>query len=144
MKLRHRRKQGKKHRSGEIPVGSFSDIAFLLIIYFLLATTLVKIHSITADLPTGQKQDQAQDDATPSIVLRGDDVFFNDGKRDRFVSIDELDEMLSGLYLEQKPAEKRVVMLEATDQTPYGIYFRALETISANGGVVALVEEGDE
>ena len=144
MKLRHRRKQEKKHRSGEIPVGSFSDIAFLLIIYFLLATTLVKIYSITADLPTGEKQDQTQDDATPSIVLRGDDVFFNDGKRDRFVTIDELDAMLSGLYLEQKPAEKRVVMLEATDQTPYGIYFRALETISANGGVVALVEEGGD
>ncbi len=48
----------KKHRSGEIPVGSFSDIAFLLIIYFLLATTLVKVKSITADMPSGEKQSQ--------------------------------------------------------------------------------------
>ncbi len=44
----------KKHREGEIPTGSFSDIAFLLIIYFLVATTLVKVKTITADLPSGE------------------------------------------------------------------------------------------
>lgn len=38
-----RNKQEKKHRNGTIPTDSFSDIAFLLIVYFLVATTLVKV-----------------------------------------------------------------------------------------------------
>ena len=41
----------KKYREITIPTDSFSDIAFLLIIYFLVATSLVKIKSISADLP---------------------------------------------------------------------------------------------
>jgi len=53
--MRKKYSKEKKHRSGEIPVGSFSDIAFLLIIYFLVATSLVKLKGITADLPSGEK-----------------------------------------------------------------------------------------
>ena len=71
-------KQSKKHRDGEIPVGSFSDIAFLLIIYFLVATSLTKLKSITADLPSGEKATQAQSTKTPIINLRGSETFFND------------------------------------------------------------------
>jgi biopolymer transport protein ExbD len=72
------RKQEKKHRSGTIPTDSFSDIAFLLIIYFLVATSLVKVKSITADLPSGEKAAQAQTEKTPSVNLRGSEIFFND------------------------------------------------------------------
>ncbi|MGB0144675.1 MAG: ExbD/TolR family protein, partial [Akkermansiaceae bacterium] len=56
--MRRRERGEKKHRSGEVPTGSFSDIAFLLIIYFLVATVLVKVKSITADLPSGEKSSQ--------------------------------------------------------------------------------------
>ncbi|MBI1337215.1 MAG: hypothetical protein GC164_09670 [Phycisphaera sp.] len=134
---RHRQKQEKKHRESEIPVGSFSDIAFLLIIYFMVATTLVKVKSITADLPTGQKQPQAQLDKTPTVNLRGSEVYFNDNK----LTLDELNKRLDALDLSDKPGDKRVVMLESSDETPYELYFKTLAAISANGGVVALVEE---
>ena len=140
MKLKHRRQQEKKHRTGEIPTGSFSDIAFLLIIYFIVMTTLVKVKSITADLPTGQANEQAQMDKTPTVNLRAGEVFFND----KNMSMDELNVALDGLYLDQKPPEKRIVMLESSNETPYEVYFHALAAISSNGGVVALVEEEEE
>jgi biopolymer transport protein ExbD len=132
-----RSKQEKKHRSGEIPTGSFSDIAFLLIIYFLVATTLVKVKSITADLPAGEKSTQAQSDKTPIINLRGAEIFFNDKR----VEMPELNERLAALDLPNQDGEKRVIMLESAKGTPYENYFQALAAISANGGVVALVEE---
>jgi len=137
VKFKHRKKQEKKHRTGEIPTGSFSDIAFLLIIYFLVATTLVKTYTITADLPSGDKQAEAQMDKTPIVNLRGSDMFFSDNP----VTIAELNERLAVLELADKEPDKRVIMLESTDETPYEIYFHALAAISANGGVVALVEE---
>lgn len=137
MKFKHRKKQAKKHRNGEIPTGSFADIAFLLIIYFLVATTLVKVKSITADLPTGEKQADAQIDKTPTLNLRDDEMLFNDNR----VSLEELNQRLAALDLRDKEPGKRIIMLESTDSTRYEAYFHALAAISANGGVVALVEE---
>ncbi len=133
------RKQHKKHREGDIPTGSFSDIAFLLIIYFLVATSLVKVKTITADLPTGEKQAQAQMDKTPIVNLRETDIFFND----KSVSIEELNARLAALELAEALGSKKVIMLESTRMTSYELYFQALAAISANGGVVALVEEDE-
>ena len=130
------RKQHKKHREGDIPTGSFSDIAFLLIIYFLVATSLVKVKSITADLPTGEKQAQAQMDKTPIVNLRGTEIYFND----KPVSIEELNARLAALDLTEAQGSKKVIMLESTPMTAYEVYFQALAAISAHGGVVALVE----
>lgn len=137
MKLKHRKTQEKRHREPDIPVGSFSDIAFLLIIFFLVATTLVKIKSIAADMPTGEKQSQAQLDKTPIVNLRDTQVFFND----RPVTIQGLGDRLAALNLLNEPEDKRVIMLESTSTTQYSLYYQALATISANHGVVALVEE---
>ena len=131
----------KKHRTGEIPTGSFSDIAFLLIIYFLVATTLVKVKSITADLPSGEKSNQSkQSDKTPTINLRGTEVFFNDTK----MSFEMLNERLAALNLAEEPPAKRVILLESARGTLYDNYFQALAAISANNGVVALVEDDDK
>ncbi|MFM2171425.1 MAG: Biopolymer transport protein ExbD/TolR [Verrucomicrobiota bacterium] len=132
-----RPKQEKKHRSGTIPVDSFSDIAFLLIIYFMVATTLIKVKSITADMPAGEKSTQAQPDKTPIINLRGAEMFFND----KPVNMTELNERLAALELAQQQGQKRIILLESTKGTPYENYFRALAAISANGGIVAPVEE---
>jgi len=137
MIFKRRKQQGKDRRIGEISTGSFSDIAFLLIIYFMVATTLVKVRSITADLPTGEKQSQAKIDKTPIVNLRGSDIYISDKK----VTVAKLNERLAALRLSQKPADKRVVMLESTQATKYEVYFQALAAISANGGVVAIVEE---
>ena len=135
--FKRRKKQEKQHRTGEIPTGSFSDIAFLLIIYFLVATTLVKVKSITADLPTGEKQAEAQIDETPVVNLRGSDIFFGEKK----VTVENLNARLAALKLAEQPPEQRVVMLESTDATAYEVYYQVLAAISSNHGVVAIVEE---
>ncbi len=130
-------KKEKKHRSGDIPTDSFSDIAFLLIIYFLVATTLVKVKSITADLPSGEKASQSQSDKTPIVNLRGVEIFLNDKKVDGKI----LNERLAELDLGNKEPSKRIIMLESTKGTPYQNYFQALAAISAHQGVVAIVED---
>ena len=107
-----------------------------MIIYFLVATTLIKVKSVTADLPAGEKSTQAQSDKTPIINLRGAEVFFNDKK----TSIAELNERLAALELAKQEGEKRVIMLESAQGTPYENYFQALAAISAHDGVVAIVE----
>ena len=134
---RKRYSKERKHREGEIPTGSFSDIAFLLIIYFLVATTLVKVKTITTDMPSGEKNAQAQTDKTPTINLRGEEIRFNDNP----VGMDLLNERLAALELLDKDPAQRVILMESTNGTPYQNYFQVLAAISANGGIVALVEE---
>lgn len=138
--MSRRYKKETKRRTGDIPVDSFSDIAFLLIIYFLVATTLVKVKSISADLPAGEKSSQPQAEKTPIINLRGSEIFFNDKRSD----MAELNERLAALKLSEQSPEKRVIMLESAKGTPYENYFQALAAISANKGVVALVEGEDK
>ena len=137
--MRKRYSREKKHRSGEIPTGSFSDIAFLLIIYFLVATTLVKVKTITADLPSGEKSNQSQSEKTPIVNLRGPEIFFNDKK----VTVENLNDRLAALELADKEPSQRIIMLESAQGTPYENYFQALAAISAHSGVVALVEEDE-
>lgn len=132
-------KRKKRQRDGEIPTNSFSDIAFLLIIYFLVATTLVKVKTITAEMPTGEKNAESQSDKTPTINLQAGDIHFNDKK----IDIEELNIKLAELDLQAKDPSKRVILLESVDGTPYQDYFQALATISAHGGVVAIVEEDE-
>ena len=135
--FKRRKQHEKEHRTGVIPTGSFSDIAFLLIIFFLVATSLVKVKSITADLPTGEKQAEAPVDETPVINLRGSDIFFSEKK----VTIENLNDRLAALKLAEQPPEERVIMLEATSTTGYEVYYQVLAAISSNSGVVAIVEE---
>ncbi len=129
-------RRDKKQRSGEIPTGSFSDIAFLLIIFFLVATTLVRVQSITADMPSGDKAEQSQSEKTPIVNLRGGQIFYNDSP----VTLEALEEKLLALDLPARQPEKRVIMLESAAGTPYESYFHALAAISSSGGVVALVD----
>lgn len=127
----------KKNREITIPTDSFSDIAFLLIIYFLVATSLVKIKSITADLPAGEKSANTKTDKTPTINLRGSEIFFNDKPLD----LETLNARLAALELGTLEPDKRIILFESAAGTPYQNYFQALAAISANGGVVALVED---
>lgn len=135
--MRKKYSKEKKHRSGEIPVGSFSDIAFLLIIYFLVATSLVKLKGITADLPAGEKAEQQQSSKTPIVNLRGGQIFFNDKQMD----LGELKKRLDALKLATAEGNAKVIMLESTRDTPYQSYYQAMAMISESGGVIAIVEE---
>lgn len=139
MLFKNRKKRKRTLGDDDIPVGSFSDIAFLLIVYFLVATSLVKVKSITTDLPTGEKQAEAQIDKTPIINLRGSEVFLSDEP----TTMANLELQLREMDLPNKQPSKRVIMLESTNETPYETYYQALAAISTNGGVVALVEEED-
>ncbi|MGB0292095.1 MAG: ExbD/TolR family protein [Luteolibacter sp.] len=138
--MRKRSRGEKRHREGEIPTGSFSDIAFLLIIYFLVATTLLKVKTITADMPAGEKSAQSQSDKTPIVNLRGEEIFLND----KPVDIVGLNERLAALELFNKESKDRVIMLESARGTAYGNYYQAMASISANGGVIALVKEDEK
>lgn len=131
----------KEKRDLEIPTDSVSDIAFLLIIFFILTTTLSKLTGFTAELPSAAAQQQAAktDLKTPTVQIANGKLLFNEQE----VSPAALRERLLDLQLTKKQGEEKIVMLEAAGKVSYQAYYEAMAVISAAGGIVAIVEEGE-
>ena len=55
-----RQRRQSRAGQGDVPTDSMSDIAFLLIIFFLVATTLVKVRGFEAVLAGHQRRIQQQ------------------------------------------------------------------------------------
>jgi len=132
-------KHRKQRRDSEVPVSAFSDIAFLLIIFFILATTLVQISGVITEIPSG-KQAEAQreeEDETPFVRLEGDRVLLGE----KHVEMDELRRRLKLMKLDQKTGDGKVILLEASGDVTYQSYFDVMASISAAGGVTAILQE---
>jgi biopolymer transport protein ExbD len=131
----------REKRDLEIPTDSVSDIAFLLIIFFILTTTLSKLSGFTAELPSAdatQKQPAKTEAKTPTVQLANGKMLFNEQE----VSLDVLRERLLDLNLAAKQGEEKVVLLETAGKADYQTYYATMAAIAAAGGVVAIVEEG--
>jgi biopolymer transport protein ExbD len=130
----------RKRGDADIPVASFSDLAFLLIIFFILVTSLDTTKGFKADLPAGEKG-EAKQGKTTTVVLRDDRVVINDAD----VSMAQLKEKLVGMALpSRQDEEERVVLLEAVGNVTYQNYYEAMSIIHAAGGLVAIVRQDEE
>ena len=130
----------KEKKDLEIPTDSVSDIAFLLIIFFILTTTLSKLSGFTAELPStdASKQEAAKTDAkTPTVQLANGKLLFNEQE----VPMTVLKDRLLDLRLGSKQGGEKIVLLEAAGKADYQTYYEAMAAISAAGGDVAIVEE---
>lgn len=137
---RERRLKRLREGAGEVPTSSFADIAFLLIIYFMVVTTLVPTQGMIADMPQGQKADNPDMDKVPIVAVADDRIVFNDTA----MSLDGLREKLAGMQLKDQPEEDRVIMLEVTGSSGYELFYQAMAAINNAGGVIAMVEEAEE
>jgi len=131
------RRHPKKRREAEIQVSAFSDIAFLLIIFFILATTLVHVTGIVADMPSGENTKKEEEKKTATVSIVNDQILIDD----KNVTIKELRKRLADMKLPAKSEEDKVVLLTASGHVTYQTYFDVMASISAAGGVTAILQE---
>jgi len=127
----------RRRRTGGYPdLTSFSDIAFLLIIYFILATSFHQVSGLKTEIPSGQQtQEASAQDKT--IMLRPDGLFYGD----KAVTSDQLRSELGKLDLPNRSADKRVVQFEAKPGVKWQEYYDVLAAIRASGGEPGIVME---
>jgi len=139
MPRNNKKKTRRKKGTPEIPVNSFADIAFLLIVFFMVATTLIKTRGVITDIPSGEASD-TKEQKNAVIHLHEGRIALNDTD----VDITTLRQRLREMKLNEKTGEDRIVMLETGGGFDYQSYYGVMTAISGAGGVVALVKEADD
>lgn len=132
-------KARKSKKDVAIPLDSFSDIAFLLIIFFILTTSIQKLVGFSTELPTGKAVAEKQEtEKTPTVTLKAGGALFNDQP----VTLDQLAQKLAALQLgEKKQDADRVVLLDAGKDVDYQLYFEVMSSITAADGVIGILTE---
>mgnify|MGYP000849897770 CR=1 FL=1 len=127
----------------EIDVPSFSDIAFLLIIFFILTTSLNRPMGRIIDMPSASTPDQQKSNATtPSVNILADRIMFVEGEgTGKEVTLSELRADLMSRGLASASESDRMVLLEVAPEVSYERYFQVITMISEAGGIVAMLTE---
>ena len=138
----------RKIHASDPDVTAYSDIAFLLIIFFILTTSFSMPFGRVIDMPSGtrpedQKQQESQD--TPSVNILADRIMFVEGEaagEGREVNTYELRQTLARYAFHAKPDPKdRMVIVEVAEDVTYQRYYEIVTMIAESGGIVAMVQE---
>ncbi len=132
-----RRSRGGRDAGKDIPTGPFSDIAFLLIIFFVVAATLIKTKGFSTEFPAGEENQEAKE-SDNTIVLTPGKLTLNK----KSLSVTQLRIRLSDMKLADKRSEQdRMIVVEAHPQVKYDQYFQVMAAISRAGGIPAIVRD---
>jgi len=128
----------KEQANTEIDVGSFSDIAFLLIIFFILTTTFTKIAGNKIEIPSGSSEQSESEQKQIAVTLSAESITY--GEDAKSIGIDELRVVLAKEKFETKEPEDRMVVLETEGEVVYERYFQVVMAINDAGGVLTLID----
>ncbi|HUT34442.1 MAG TPA: biopolymer transporter ExbD [Planctomycetota bacterium] len=121
---------------------SFADIAFLLIVFFILTTTFITPAGNKLDIPSASADPAKSEDKQLTITLVGQDIRY--GSQGERVTLDDLRRKLLGQNFRAKPPGKRIVIVNARPDVPYELYFEVVMAIHGADGVLALLEEEEK
>ncbi len=124
-----------------IPTTSLADMMFLLLIFFIMTTTLAKTTGFITDIPSGSKGQQDTQEKTPTIALHDEQITVNDTQN---MDMEALRKYVTGLRLDQKQGDAKVVIISASGRVGYQAYYETLALVQNAGGVVAIVSEEAE
>ena len=134
-----------KRQTGDISpdLTSFSDIANLLIIFFILTTSLARPFGRQMDMPSSAKppEELKQQSDTPTINLYSDKITVSEGdKQGREMTMNELRAWLAARKFPERDPKDRCVVIETADDVKYDRYYQVVTAVGARGGVIAVME----
>lgn len=135
-----RSEKGRSRKPLSVPMDSVSDIAFLLIIFFILTTSIRRVTGFQSELPAAQRDQQQTTEKMPSVKLHNGALTYND----EAVTPAQLRERLLQLKLPQRTESERVIVLEATGQVSYQDYFAVMAAVSQAGGAISIISESKD
>ena len=131
------RRRGEE--SSGIDVSAFADIAFLLIIFFILTTTFLKTAGNRMEIPSGKEDPQQAEEKNLTVNLSENQIRY--GEKAEVVTIEELRDRLLAKEFKTKDPSDRIVILDSGPEVPYQLYFDVVVAITDADGVLALLDQ---
>jgi biopolymer transport protein ExbD len=138
MKLRRK----KRRAEGEVDVSSFSDVAFLLIIFFILTTTFKVLGGQELNIPSGE-DGESKDQKQLTINLSGNKILYGEDSKSTF-TLRQLRAQLASEELSTKKEDERMVVLQSDANVVYQRYYNVMLAIRDADGIVALIEPDED
>ncbi|MEC8927709.1 MAG: biopolymer transporter ExbD [Verrucomicrobiota bacterium] len=137
----------------EPPASATSDIAFILIIFFLVCASVEPEEGRQQIIPKNEKDEKKEKTKTINVDITPTDVIVNvpnsrDGrpvetyKREDPALHARLTAKLTGALVDRAGDEQRVVAVMCKDDsTPYYLWMDVTDAIEQAGGIITLVRE---
>ena len=120
--------QRRQKSSPEIPTGSMADIVFLLLVFFLVTTTMNQDKGIGMQLPPQGESKKIQKKNICNIWVNvNGDILINLSDN---VSITQLRADLERRMVEN---DLLIISLKADEETPYNVFIDVLDEVKLSG-----------
>ncbi len=130
-----RRKTPEPH----IPFISLADIAWQVIIFFLVASTFAMNHSLNLDMPAANEKQQANAQTAKTITVQAtENQVMIDGKP---VPLERLQARIAELLKGKKSEQDRAVIIEGKQDLTFQRDVEIMYAIQRAGGVLVMEEE---
>lgn len=126
--------------SDEIPMAAMPDIAFLLLVFFMVSTTFLVTRTLDVELPAYSSERQRKTETHVNVALSSDSVRVDYADETVRLELWELEGYVRDALASAKSDSEKVVMLEVQDECSYQRVVDAFDAIQTAGGFVSLVE----
>ena len=127
-----RKAQRKKRRKVSVPVASMGDIAFLLIIFFLGCSDIIKEKDVPMTLPESQHVKKIEDGVAARVSIDNEGKIYLDG-----LQVDNAKDIETGvraLLTNTVSDSQRFVQFKCDAQQPKQVFQPVLQAIADAGG----------
>jgi biopolymer transport protein ExbD len=121
----------------EPPASATGDIAFNLIIFFLVCASVQPDSGRSQTIPRSDKQEQEQQDTNIEVTLTRNVVMLDGLQREDADFFSLMQEKL----LNKVRDEDRVVIVKSEPNTPYSRWIKFTELIEQAGGIITIQTE---
>lgn len=125
----------KKTRTTEIPMASLADIAFLLLIFFLVTTTIDVDRGIGLTLPAKGEETKVRTKNITNLLINAQGEILLDNE---IIRITEINQIVKR-KIEENP--KLIISVKADRETEYDVYVQVLDELKvANATRISIAE----
>ncbi len=128
----------RKKEDVEIPSASMADIAFQLLIFFLVATTIDVDKGINMVLPPIGSEVEIRKKNITNLLINDAGNILLDGK---VVPLEEVDDIIREKLAEN---DKLIVSVKTTRRTKYEIYIKVLDQLKRAGATRISIAEPEK
>ena len=132
-------KHKKKRRTATVPVASMGDIAFLLIIFFLLLSEFNKDKNLPMELPSSPKVKKMEKPIAARVDIDKDGKIYLDGNK--VMDSKDIEVGLTAMLKDTISDDQRHVQFKCDVTQTKDVFEPVLQAIAEAGGIIEAVGE---